>query len=372
MQIKNQDNICGGAYLKYMDLIKAMLVIDWEVHHISPEGFSNIKRRNLYHHSIVDVPISPSFIPFSIQALFQMFKINNENRIDAIIVFSPLECLLASLFKVFNKKTSVVLCFHGDSIAGVEIGFKNEIKKNIYKKLLKIIERWAIKTADIITFVSEYDRKNIIERTRCDCFNKTRVIYNNVNTPRIKELSKVPAIEFGHKFTVGFVGNLYEEGKGIKYLIKAFYYVKKAATDCLLIIIGTGPDELKLKQLCVSLDLQDNVIFTGWVENPLQYMKGFDLLVLPSLHEAFGMVLVESMFVGTPVIASRVGGIPEVLKYDELLFEPADCQALAEKILKLMRSKKDYNKAVELCKERKQKFIFNWDEVMINLLKDII
>lgn len=372
MQIKNQENVCGGAYLRYMELIEAMLTEGWEVHHISPKGFSNIEHKNFYHHSIMDMHISPSFIPFSIQALFQMFKISKENKIDTIIVFSPLECLLTFVFKIFNRNTSVVLSFHGDSIAGVEIGFKNGIKKNVYKNLLKIIEKQAVKTADIITFVSEYDRKNIMERTKCDFFDKTRVIYNNVNTPRINELSKAPAIDFGHKFKVGFVGNLYEEGKGIKYLIKAFYNVKKAVRDCLLIIVGTGPDEVKLKQLCTSLNLQDDVIFTGWVENPLQYMKGFDLLVLPSLHEAFGMVIVESIFVGTPVIASRVGGIPEVLKYDELLFEPANVQAITEKILNLIRNKKDYYKAVELCNERINEFIFDWDDVMINMLKDII
>ncbi|MDD4320856.1 MAG: glycosyltransferase [Acidaminococcaceae bacterium] len=371
MQIKNQEKVCGGAYLKYMDLIKAMLFNDWEVHHISPKGFSNIEHKNLYHHSIADVRISPSFIPFSIQALIQMFKINIKNIIDVIIVYSPLECLLASVYKIFNTNTSVVLCFHGDSIAGVEIGFQDGIKKNIYKNLLKIIERRAVKTADRIIFVSEHDRKDIMERTKSDRFVKTRVIYNNINTPRVIAFSKAPAIDFGHKFKIGFVGNLYEEGKGIKYLIKAFYNVKKAVKDCLLIIVGAGPDEQKLKQLCSTLDLQNDVIFTGLVENPLQYMKGFDLLVLPSLHEAFGMVIVESIFVGTPVIASRVGGIPEVLKYDELLFEPADIQDLTEKILNL-RNKEEYNKAVELCNDCKQKFIFDWDEVMIGVIKETI
>ncbi len=371
MQIKNQENVCGGAYLRYMELIEAMLTEGWEVHHISPKGFSNIEHKNFYHHSIMDMHISPSFIPFSIQALFQMFKISKENKIDTIIVFSPLECLLTFVFKIFNRNTSVVLSFHGDSIAGVEIGFKNGIKKNVYKNLLKIIEKQAVKTADIITFVSEYDRKNIMERTKCDRSDKTRVIYNNINTPRVIAFSNAPAIDFGHKFKIGFVGNLYEKGKGIKYLIKAFYNVKKAINDCLLIIVGTGPDELKLKQLCTSLDLQDDVIFTGWVENPLQYMKGFDLLVLPSLHEACPLVILESLYVGTPVIASKVGGIPEILKYDELLVEPGNVQVLTEKILNLTKNEKDYNKSVELCNERIKKFIFNWDEVMINMLRNI-
>jgi len=119
-----------------------------------------------------------------------------------------------------------------------------------------------------------------------------------------------------------------------------------------------------------SLDF-DDVIFTGWVENPLQYMKGFDLLVLPSLHEACPLVILESLYVGTPVIASKVGGIPEILKYDELLVEPGNVQVLTEKILNLMKNEKDYNKSVELCNERIKKFIFNWDEVMINMLRNI-
>lgn len=372
MEIKNQKEIHGGSYFKYMELINAMLNNNWEVHHISPKGFSNIKHKHLFHHSVVDIPISPSFLPFSIQAMYQMIKINSENKIDAIIIFSSLECLLASIFKIFNPNIRVLLSFHGDSIAVYDTRLKNGIKKKMYKNLLKIIEKRAVKTADFITFVSEYDRQNIMGRTGCIQLEKTRVIYNNINTPRVKVLSKVPAKDFGNKIKVGFVGSLNEEGKGIKYLIKAFYNVKKVIMDCLLIIVGTGQDELKLKQLCISLNLNDDVIFTGLVENPLQYMKGFDLLVLPSLHEACPLVILESLYVGTPVIASKVGGIPEILKYDELLVEPGNVQALADKLMNLMRNKKDYNKAVELCNERKQKFKFNWDEVMINILRDII
>lgn len=372
MQIKNQETIYGGAYRRYMELIEAMLSEGWEVHHISPKGFSNIEHKNLHHYGIADIPIPPSFLPFSIQALYKMFKINRMIKVDAIIVFSPLECLLTSVVKRFNINPSVFLSFRCDSIAVYDIGLKNGIKKNIYIKLLKQIEKRAVKTADFITFLSEYDRKTIMERTRLDCLDKTRVVYNNINTPRVKILSEAPAIDFGRKFKLGFVGNLYEENKGLKYLIKAFSNVKKAVEDCMLIIVGTGPDELKLKHLCSSLDIQDDVIFTGWVENPLQYMKGFDLFILPSLHEAFGMVIVESIFVGTPVIATRVGGITEVLKYDKLLFEPANVQALTKKVLNLMRNKQEYNKVVELCNKRKSKFIFNWNEVMIKIIYDSI
>jgi glycosyltransferase involved in cell wall biosynthesis len=285
---------------------------------------------------------------------------------------SPLEGLIGTIFKIFSKKTKLIVAFHSDSISGIELGMKNTIKKNIYKKILQTIEASVIKKSDLVIFVSEYDREHILKRYKIENISATKVIYNNINTPRIKELNKEFALNVRkYKKVIGFVGNLHENGKGLKYLLESFYNVKQILPNSTLVIVGIGPDLQKLKTLTSRLNLDNDVVFLGFQENPLRYMKSFNLMVLPSLHEAFPLVILEALYIKIPVIASNVGGIPEILKYDKLMFESKNVSELTAKILLLLQDEKEYKQALELCEERRKKFIFDWQERMVNEIKNI-
>ena len=372
VQIKNQDEIFGGAYRKYMELIDEFISKNWIIHHISPKGFSNITHNNLIHHGILDTNIPPYFLSFFIQTIPLMLWIKTKTNVDAVVAFSPIEGLVGVIFKFYSKKTKVVVSFHGDSIAGIEIGLKNGLKKTIYVKILKMVERYVLNKADLIIFVSDYDRKTIMKRTRCNRIKNTKIIYNNI-TSRMKQLGKKPSIDFrSDKKILGFVGNIYGEGKGLNYLINAFYKVKQNFPNSMLVIVGKGPDLQKLISLVKRLGLNNDVHFTGFKDNPLQYIKGFDLMILPSLHEAFPLVIIEAVYCRTPIICSNVGGIPEALKYEELLFEPKNADELASKILNLLRNNDAYNKLVELCEERKKAFIFDWGDEMTRSIEEVV
>lgn len=371
MQIKNMDKVFGGAYERYMQLIEEFTSRDWEVHHISPKGFSNIKHKNLIHHGILDIPLRPGFLPFSIQAFARMLWIGAKTPVDLIVTFSVLEGLLGVLFKSFRRKTKLVISSRGDEIALAETKMKNGIKKTLYLKISRIIEKRALQKADLVIFLSDKDRQNAVKRTRCDHVVKTKVIYNSI-TPRLKRLSRARGVNFGTgNKIIGFVGLIYEGGKGLKYLVKAFEKVRQELPNSKLVVVGDGPGKQWLISLVNSLGLEENVIFTGFKQNPVQYMKGFDLMVLPSLYESFGAVILEALYVGTPVIGSRAGGIPEVLKYDELLFEPKNVDELASKILNLLQNDGAYSKASELCRKRKEAFTFDWREEMFKAIEEV-
>jgi len=127
--------------------------------------------------------------------------------------------------------------------------------------------------------------------------------------------------------------------KGPKYLIEAFAKIKKNFPDYQLIMVGTGPEETSLKTLAENLEISQNIQFIphlsqAEVANLLQKAKIF---VLPSLEEALGMVAVEALASGTPVVASRVGGIPEAVPEEAgILVPPADADALADAIQELL------------------------------------
>jgi glycosyltransferase involved in cell wall biosynthesis len=105
------------------------------------------------------------------------------------------------------------------------------------------------------------------------------------------------------------------------------------------VIVGDGPQRDELVALARDLGIADRVIFAGFRTDVPDLMSAFDLFVLASVFEPFGLVLVEAMALEKPVVASRVNGIPEVVADGEagLLVPPRDPHALAEAAARLLR-----------------------------------
>ncbi|HVE43847.1 MAG TPA: glycosyltransferase family 4 protein [Gammaproteobacteria bacterium] len=112
-------------------------------------------------------------------------------------------------------------------------------------------------------------------------------------------------------------------------LIQAFAEIKKRCPTAKLIILGDGALENKLRQMVTTLQLEDAVIFTGYIDAGFSYMKAFDCFVLSSTQEAFGRVLLEAMIAKIPIIATRTHGIPEVVGNVAHLIQPGNISELA-------------------------------------------
>jgi glycosyltransferase involved in cell wall biosynthesis len=107
-------------------------------------------------------------------------------------------------------------------------------------------------------------------------------------------------------------------------LIHAFAKAKALCKHSKLVIIGDGKLANKLKRLIKQLNLEQDIIMTGHINNAYQYLQAFDCFVLSSIKEAFGMVLLEAMVARRPIIATNVFGIPEVIGENSLLFDAKD------------------------------------------------
>jgi glycosyltransferase involved in cell wall biosynthesis len=103
-------------------------------------------------------------------------------------------------------------------------------------------------------------------------------------------------------------------------------------------MVGKGDLDVDLRAEALKKNANGKVKFMGWREDIDEIMPLFDMLVLPSLNEGMGRVLVEAMAAGKPVVASRVGGIPDLVRHAETgyLVPPADEEALADGIKKLL------------------------------------
>jgi glycosyltransferase involved in cell wall biosynthesis len=136
---------------------------------------------------------------------------------------------------------------------------------------------------------------------------------------------------------IGFVGWLLPI-KGPKYLLKAMDDVWQVYQDASLVLVGKGDLDVDLRAEALKKNANGKVKFLGWREDIDEIMPLFDMLVLPSLNEGMGRVLVEAMAAGKPVVASRVGGIPDLVRdgVTGYLVPPADEKALANGIKKLL------------------------------------
>ena len=155
---------------------------------------------------------------------------------------------------------------------------------------------------------------------------------------------------------IGYVGWLIPI-KGVTYLVSAMAKVAEGYPRSLLVLVGKGDDkgekEMKLKEQVERAGLEDKVRFLGWRPDVDEIMGCFDVFVLPSLNEGMGRVLVEAMAAGLPIVASRVGGIPDLVKDGKngLLVSPADATALAKAISALLEDKEKRKRMGEAGKK---------------------
>jgi glycosyltransferase involved in cell wall biosynthesis len=169
---------------------------------------------------------------------------------------------------------------------------------------------------------------------------------------------------------VGIVSKLWE-GKGHEVLIKAFKDVKKDINRAKLVIVGEGYLEDKLRSLTDNLGLTDSVIFTGFQSDVSTVIRVFDVAVLPSFFEGMGRVLLEAMAMEKPVVASRVGGIPDIVKdgINGFLTTPGDTKELGDALKILLNDKR---LATRMGKEGRKGVTAEFSaDMMVNAIKDV-
>jgi glycosyltransferase involved in cell wall biosynthesis len=203
--------------------------------------------------------------------------------------------------------------------------------------------------------------------------SKLKVIYNPVDSIRIERLSNDFLIERKSKFTIVSVGRLTVQ-KRFDRLIRVAARFRKENYDLTVQIIGDGELKEDLKNLSKKLETDDITEFVGFVNNPFPFIKNADLMVLPSASEGFGLVVVEAMALGIPVIATRTAGPTEILEENKYgLLSEHDDESIYQAIKKLIKDDalREYYRKLGL--ERSKDFNVNKTmRAFDNLLETII
>ncbi|MGM0823121.1 MAG: glycosyltransferase family 4 protein [Pseudomonadota bacterium] len=140
--------------------------------------------------------------------------------------------------------------------------------------------------------------------------------------------------DYAGRFLIGHIGALVDRHKGQRILLEAAKLLEKDYPNLLFLFFGQGEDEAILRNESAYLN---NVRWMGFKSNILDYIGAFDLFAFPSRNEGLGSILLDVMNAKVPVIASNVGGIPDIIKHEKtgLLIHSGDADALANSIIRL-------------------------------------
>jgi glycosyltransferase involved in cell wall biosynthesis len=217
------------------------------------------------------------------------------------------------------------------------------------------LSRYVERRSKIVIAISNAVSEFLLQSREIKNVGKLKVIYYGYDTDFIETKEKSPRLINTH-FTVGTVARLVPQ-KDFPTLLKAFQSFLTKFPDSRLLVVGTGVLEKQLIKLSEQLGIHEQVTWYGKTNDVKSLIQQMDLFVLPSKYEGFGLVLLEAVQVGTPVIAARNSAIPEVLGTNsEGLFTTGNSDELFQKLVKFHDSSLRENLADE---QRTRLEIFN-------------
>ncbi|MDP3734909.1 MAG: glycosyltransferase family 4 protein [bacterium] len=210
----------------------------------------------------------------------------------------------------------------------------------------RIVEKWPGLRRKVVTIWNGIETTEYMPTTEARKEILTRAAISNfpafTEAPAGKQFpisNKISNVKFQTPVPDLWIGTIAElhPNKGLDTLIEALALLKAKSYQLKAFLIGSGELRGSLASLIAERDLGEHVVLTGHIENAAELLPAFDLFVLPSRKEGLPYVLIEALHAGVPIIATRVGGIPEIVIHEEtgLLVAPNDSTALAEAIERL-------------------------------------
>ncbi len=211
------------------------------------------------------------------------------------------------------------------------------------------ITRFSILQSDALTAPSEYLCRATHEKLAIPTGSVIDVIPNFVDTDWFRPVERArggpPLVVHGSNF---------RPLKRVPDVVRVFARVRRALPEARLLLVGDGPERPRVALEVRALGLEDAVEFAGERADVVPLLQRADLFLLPSETESFGLAALEAMACGVPVIASRVGGVPEVVEDGAggLLFPVGDVEAMAEGALALLGDRARCSKMGQLARAR--------------------
>jgi glycosyltransferase involved in cell wall biosynthesis len=243
----------------------------------------------------------------------------------------------ACLFNITRprrRRCLVVHTFHGHVLTGYFGPATNAA--------IRLVERTLARITDRVVTISPAQRDDIVARFRIAAASRTTVVPLGLDLDRLARLDP-HAPHLRHRFgipegalVVGYVGR-FVAIKDLATLVRAFARVAAERPDAVLLLVGDGPLRSELGALVTALSLQERVRLAGWIEDLAPLYATIDICALSSLNEGTPVALIEAMAAARAVVATRVGGVADVVEHERtgLLVPPRQPEALADAIVSL-------------------------------------
>lgn len=264
-------------------------------------------------------------------------------RIDPSLIHKAINIIRKkniNLVQTHGYKSNILGCLlkivYGIPWIAFAHGYTSENLKMIsYKKIDLFCYRFADKAVAVSNSLKKSLIKNGVRESKVTTIHNAMDMDDLIHCKSAQHIRKELGLSDTEK-VIGVIGRLSPE-KGQKVFLKAFKILAENLHDIKAIIIGDGQEESSLKNYCASNGLKNKVIFTGYRDNIADYYQIMNLVVIPSYSEGLPNVLLEAMVLGIPVLATRVGGICEVLSNnDGVLLRPGDHIEMANEMLALL------------------------------------
>jgi glycosyltransferase involved in cell wall biosynthesis len=232
------------------------------------------------------------------------------------------------------------------------------------------IDRWHALAADHVMAASEAVKQAMVRHERVPEAKIVAAPYGydfTILRPRLTPESRrelCRQLGGGDRLLIATVARLSIE-KGHEYLLKAIPTIVQRHPTALFLIVGTGPLRDRLEQIAHRLGVNRHIRFLGWRDDARDIVEAADLVVHPTLHEAFCSAIIEAMALERPLVATNIAAAPEQIDHDEtgLLVPPRDPEAIVQSVLRLIE---DPDHAARLGREARRRVTerFNFPRMM--------
>ena len=344
----------GGSGVVATELGKALTMQGHEVHFITynqPVRLGSFHPGVYYHE--VEVSKYPLFDypPYELVLTSKMVEVAKEHDLNLFHVHYAIPHASAAvnakrILAEQGMHVPVVTTLHGTDITllGKDPSFEPVIAH-------------AINQSDVVTAVSQSLKNDTVK-----VFGVSRDIEVVHNFVCARHFEQLPNEAFRKQLSphgapiLCHISN-FRPVKRILDVVRTFQRVR-SEREAKLLMVGDGPDRSKAMSLCRELDIHEDVIFLGKVKNPIEPLTISDLLLLPSETESFGLVALEAMAAGVPVVSSNVGGLPEVNIDGQtgFLCDVGDVEAMGRGSLTILEKEANLKSFAERARDRAASF----------------
>lgn len=299
---------------------------------LAPEGISLVRFHWLHRTNdpIANLKFGWELRKFLTAHSFDVIHFNSSNALFGVIGA-----------RLMRKRPTIVFTLHGLSVVDPNYKASNTVKR-FYRMLFKFL----LSLVDRSVFVS---KANFEYAKKIGLLKKGTMIFNGVDTEAMQFLSQADAraalsqrtgVDLSDRYIIGSVGRL-AYPKNYEFLIDTFPKILKEIPNAVVVIIGDGPKRDTYEQMIEQKKLTGNVFLVGEIPDAYRYIEAFDVFTLPSEYEGMSMTLIEAMFAEVPILASHVGGAPELLNDPTQTYKLNNGEEFIEK-LKAIHSQKEF------------------------------